>query len=107
MLLATAREGQRRPSLAEVADLLSPGRTTRARPLRSSATGTRYLLLGYLLRYGRTQYGRIVLSAEETRAAESLLAGVYGARVRVVSAEKIWDRNHILRLTSRTTARRC
>lgn len=40
-----------------------------------------------------------MLSAEESRAAESLLAGVYGARVHVVSAEKIWDRNHILRLT--------
>lgn len=42
-----------------------------------------------------------MLSAEETQAAQSLLAaaGGGGERARVVLAEKIWDRNHILRLT--------
>ena len=39
-----------------------------------------------------------VLSAAETRAAESILAAHWGARVTVRAAEKIWDRHHIVRL---------
>jgi aminoglycoside/choline kinase family phosphotransferase len=39
-----------------------------------------------------------VLSAEETRAAESILAAHWGASVTVRAAEKIWDRQHIVRL---------
>jgi hypothetical protein len=44
-------------------------------------------------------YGRTVLSAEENRATESLLADAWGASVAVRSAVKIWDRDHILRLS--------
>jgi Ser/Thr protein kinase RdoA (MazF antagonist) len=44
------------------------------------------------------RYGRAVLSARETHAAESLLASAWGQGVTVRSAEKIWDRSHILRL---------
>lgn len=39
-----------------------------------------------------------MLSAEETRAAESLLAGAWGPGVTVRSAEKIWNRKNVLRL---------
>ena len=39
-----------------------------------------------------------MLSAAETRAAESLLAAYWGASVTVGAAEKIWDRHHIVRL---------
>jgi hypothetical protein len=39
-----------------------------------------------------------VLSAAETRAAESILAVYWGASVTVRAAEKIWDRHHIVRL---------
>jgi hypothetical protein len=39
-----------------------------------------------------------VLSAAETRAAESILATYWGASVTVRAAEKIWDRHHIVRL---------
>lgn len=39
-----------------------------------------------------------MLSAAETRAAESLLAAHWGASVTVRAAEKIWDRHHIVRL---------
>jgi len=39
-----------------------------------------------------------VLSATETRAAESILAAYWGASVTVSAAEKIWDRHHIVRL---------
>jgi hypothetical protein len=39
-----------------------------------------------------------VLSAAETRAAESLLAASWGASVTVRAAEKIWDRHHVVRL---------
>jgi aminoglycoside phosphotransferase (APT) family kinase protein len=39
-----------------------------------------------------------VLSAAETRVAESLLASRWGASVAVREAETIWDRSHIVRL---------
>lgn len=39
-----------------------------------------------------------VLSAEDTRAAESLLASAWGTRVAVREAAKIWGRSHIVRL---------
>jgi aminoglycoside/choline kinase family phosphotransferase len=39
-----------------------------------------------------------VLSATETRAAQSLLAAHWGTSVTVRAAEKIWDRHHIVRL---------
>ena len=39
-----------------------------------------------------------VLSVAETRVAESLLAGHWGANVVARDAEKIWDRSHIVRL---------
>jgi hypothetical protein len=39
-----------------------------------------------------------VLSADETSAAESLLTSVWGTRVAVRAAEKIWGRSHIIRL---------
>jgi hypothetical protein len=48
-----------------------------------------------------------VLSAAETRAAESLLAASWGASVTVRAAEKIWDRHHVVRLhTANETTRR-
>jgi hypothetical protein len=40
-----------------------------------------------------------VLSAQETRAAESLLADAWGPGVEVLIAEKIWNRSHVLRLS--------
>ncbi len=40
-----------------------------------------------------------VLSAEETSAAESMLGSVWGRRVTVRTAEKIWGRSHIVRLS--------
>jgi Ser/Thr protein kinase RdoA (MazF antagonist) len=40
-----------------------------------------------------------MLSARETRAAEALLADAWGPGVEVRSAEQIWDRSHILRLS--------
>jgi hypothetical protein len=39
-----------------------------------------------------------VLSTAETRAAESILAACWGASVTVRAAEKIWDRQHVVRL---------
>jgi Ser/Thr protein kinase RdoA (MazF antagonist) len=39
-----------------------------------------------------------VLSAEETRTAESLLAQAWGTPVSVRAAEAIWERSHIVRL---------
>ena len=39
-----------------------------------------------------------MLSAQETHAAESLLADAWGTGIVVLSAEQIWDRSHILRL---------
>ena len=39
-----------------------------------------------------------MLSAAETRAAEAILADYWGASVAVRTAEKIWDRHHIVRL---------
>jgi hypothetical protein len=39
-----------------------------------------------------------MLSAEETRAAEALLADAWGPGVEVRSAEKLWHRSHVLRL---------
>jgi aminoglycoside/choline kinase family phosphotransferase len=39
-----------------------------------------------------------VLSAAETRVAQSLLSNYWGASVTVCAAEKIWDRHHIVRL---------
>jgi hypothetical protein len=39
-----------------------------------------------------------MLAAEETRAAEALLAGAWGPGVEVRSAEKLWRRSHVLRL---------
>jgi Ser/Thr protein kinase RdoA (MazF antagonist) len=44
-------------------------------------------------------YVHNVLSARETRAAETLLAAAWGPGVTVRSAERIWNRNHILRLS--------
>lgn len=41
----------------------------------------------------------VVLSAQEIRVAESLLADVWGPGVEVLIAEKIWGRSHVLRLT--------
>jgi len=38
------------------------------------------------------------LSAAETRAAEALLAGVWGRGTSVRAAEPIWDRSHVVRL---------
>lgn len=38
------------------------------------------------------------LSAAETRAAEALLAGVWGPGASVRAAEPIWDRSHVVRL---------
>ena len=38
------------------------------------------------------------LSAAETRAAEALLAGVWGRGTSVRAAEPIWDRSHVIRL---------
>jgi aminoglycoside phosphotransferase (APT) family kinase protein len=38
------------------------------------------------------------LSAAETRAAEALLAGVWGPGTSVRAAEPIWDRSHVVRL---------
>ena len=40
-----------------------------------------------------------MLSAQETRAAEALLAAAWGPGVEVRSAEQIWDRSNILRLS--------
>jgi hypothetical protein len=37
-----------------------------------------------------------VLSARESRAAESLLATAWGTRVTVRSAEMLWERSHVL-----------
>jgi hypothetical protein len=41
----------------------------------------------------------MVLSAQETRAAESLLADAWGPGVEVLIAEKIWNRSYVLRLS--------
>ena len=38
------------------------------------------------------------LSAAETRAAEALLARVWGPGTSVRAAEPIWDRSHVVRL---------
>jgi hypothetical protein len=38
------------------------------------------------------------LSAAETRAAEALLAGIWGRGTSVRAAEPIWDRSHVIRL---------
>jgi len=40
-----------------------------------------------------------VLSAQETRAAESLLADAWGPGVEALIAEKIWNRSYVLRLS--------
>lgn len=40
-----------------------------------------------------------MLSAQETRAAESLLTDAWGPGVEVLIAEKIWNRSHVLRLS--------
>ena len=40
-----------------------------------------------------------MLSSQETNAAESLLARAWGPGVTVATAEKIWGRRHILRLS--------
>src|SRR5579859_1583568 len=53
----------------------------------------RFVLLPYYLRTAAARYGRTVLSARETRLAESMLG------VAVLSAEEIWGRPHILRLS--------
>ena len=52
-------------------------------------------------RAGRLVPGTIVvvLSAQETRVAESLLADAWGPGVEVLIAEKIWGRSHVLRLS--------
>ena len=39
-----------------------------------------------------------VLTAREKRAAEAVLTRAWGERAQVRAAEKIWDRDHVLRL---------
>lgn len=41
----------------------------------------------------------VLLSADETRAAEALLARAWGEPARVRAAESIWERRHVVRLS--------